>query len=61
VTVVEMNSRQELLARLDRLQTEIVVLDGLLKSVCGTKVCARLMSNLLETVNAIEALLLVNS
>jgi hypothetical protein len=58
---VEMDDKQQLLERLDRLQTEIVTIDGLLRKVAGSKVCARLIANLIETVNAIEAMLLVKS
>ena len=56
---VEMNPTQELLARLERLQTEIVEIDGLLRTIIKSKVGGRLIGNLIETVNAVEALLLV--
>lgn len=56
---VEMEARQQLLDRLSRLQVEIIEIDGLLRKVSGTKVGGRLVGNLIETANAIEALLLV--
>jgi hypothetical protein len=58
---VEMDARQELLARLQQVQTDIVVIDGLLRKVSGNKIGGRLIGNLLEIVNAVEALLLVRS
>jgi hypothetical protein len=58
---VEMDARQQLLERLSRLQTEIVVIDGLLRKVSASKIGGRLVGNLIETANAIEALLMVRS
>ena len=52
---------RQLLARLQRLQTEIVEIDGLLREVVRSKLGARLTGNLLETANAIEAMLMVKS
>jgi hypothetical protein len=57
--IVEMNARQQLLERLSKLQVEIVELDGMMREVINSKVGARLTGNLLETANAIEAMLLV--
>jgi hypothetical protein len=56
---IEMDARQELLVRLERVQTEIVMIDGLLRKVSSNKIGGRLVGNLIETANAIEALLLV--
>ena len=56
---VEMNPTQELLARLERLQTEIVEIDGLLRTIIKSKVGGRLIGNLIETVNALESMLMV--
>jgi hypothetical protein len=58
---VEMDARQQLLERLSRLQGEIIEIDGLLRKVSGSKVGGRLVGNLIETANAIEAMLLVKS
>ena len=52
-------SRVSLLARLEQLQARVIELDGLLCDVVKSKVAARLTANLLETTNAIEAMLLV--
>ena len=56
---VVMGAQQRLLERLSGLQVQIVEIDGLLREVVNTKIAARLVANLLETTNAIEAMLLV--
>jgi hypothetical protein len=58
-SIIEMDERQELLARLAQMQTEIVMIDGLLRKVSASKIGGRLVANLIETINAVEALLLV--
>jgi hypothetical protein len=58
---IEMDAQQELLARLQHVQTEIVMIDGLLRKLSSNKIAGRLVANLLETLNAVEALLLVKS
>ena len=53
--MIEMNAQQQLLSRLSRLQTEIVEIDGLMRQVVSNKVGARLIGNLIETLNRIHA------